>query len=178
MDKKPVTRIDLERNGDLGVIITEWFEGWVEGQIPDTQHYEKETTILQSLMMLEREGYAVEMCDPFHGRALRGEVVRIDFINLGGSWHIRKYPRGWTARTRPMHDECQATGFDPEPAIAWCEQHSWNVRRWPGGARAFKGEPLPVRDASAIRSMRRAVDRNRANGRTDPRHQYDLMFDF
>ncbi len=112
-------------------------------------------------------------------KCLRDKPTRIDFENLGNGWMCRKYPNGWTTMTpaseiKPMTDEQAAA------AIKWCKDNGWTVREFPGGARAFKGEVKPVRDAGAILRMRRAIQNNShaiTNGEIDPRTRYDLAYD-
>ena len=176
--QKTVTRIDLETAGDTGkVLVEQWFEGWIATS-PCDLYQQQAGTVASLLQQYERQGYTVWMCDARIGRALRGEITRIDFVESGQGWQVRKYPYGWTARTHPLSLEEKPAGFDLEAALAWCEQRHWQVRRWPGGARAWKGELLPVRDSSSIRAMRRQVERNIMSNHTDVRRAFDLAFDF
>ena len=48
--------------------------------------------------------------------------------------------------------------FDLEEALAWCEAHGYTVRRWPGGARAWKGQPWVIRTRGRIRRRRVEVE--------------------
>ncbi len=175
MDKKPVTRIDLEKDGN-DVKVRQWFEGWVENDPADITETIENAYIVGLLMRYENQGYAVEMCDATHGRALRGKTTRIDFTQAAdGSFHVRKFPYGWTAKTKPISDEIKSES-DYEQAILWCVVNGWHVRRWPGGARAFKGAPQPVRDRASILTMRRKVEADMQQGRTN--HQYQSGYDF
>jgi hypothetical protein len=173
-----ITRIDLTQNGERGVLVEEWFEGWTMGKAPDRVHVEPEAVILRLLPKYDGLGFTSEMCDQFHGRSLRGEIVRIDFVEILHTWHVRKFPFGWTAKTHPLTDETKGSDFDLEASLMWCEQNGWNVRRWPGGGRAFKGEPMPVRTAAAIMSMRRNVEKTLFAGQMDARRAFDLAIDF
>jgi hypothetical protein len=177
MNTQKVTRIDLETAGER-VLVAQWYEGWVPTSPCDL--YDQQAGPITSLLQqYERQGHTVWMCDERTGRALCGEITRIDFIKLGGNtWQVRKYPYGWTARTHPIGVDEKPADFDLEAALVWCEQHHWQIRRWPDGARAWKGELLPVRDASAIRAMRRQVDKNILAGHIDARNKFDLAFDF
>ena len=61
---------------------------------------------------------------------------------------------------------------------AWLEVAGWKVRRWPGGARAWKHEITPIRPRHRIRKMRNDL----ASGWGDPEvlkvlHTLDLAFD-
>ena len=175
--QKVVTRIDLETAGE-NVLVAEWYEGWVPTSPCDL--YDQKTGLITSLLaQYERQGYTVWMCDARTGRALRGQITRMDFVKLGGeAWQVRKFPYGWTARTHPISVDDKPAGFDLEAALTWCEQNGWQVHRWPDGARAWKGELLAVRDASAIRAMRRQVDKNMMAGHIDSRNQFNLALDF
>ena len=176
-EQKVVTRIDLESSGEH-VLVEQWYEGWVATSPCDI--YRQETGLISSLLaQYERQGYTVWMCDARTGRALRGQITRMDFVKLSdGAWEIRKWPYGWSARTHPISIDDKPDGFDLEAALAWSEQHGWLVRRWPDGARAWKGELQPVRDAFAIRAMRRQVDNNIIANHIDPRRAFNLAFDF
>lgn len=162
--KPEFTRVDLEQNGRLGVIKKWWKAGWKEGDAPAGQEYIENGTVYEQLTRLEQAGYTVEMCDHQTGRALCGEITRIDFVRTGETWTVKKYPYGWTARTRSIETATKAPGgFDLESALDWCRKNGWSVSTWENGARAWKGDPLPVRDASAVRRMRRERPNNPRN---------------
>lgn len=178
METPIITRIDLTQNGEKGVLVEEWFEGWETGKAPDQTHIEPTAVILRLLPKYDALGFTSEMCDALHGRSLRGEITRIDFVKILNVWRVKKFPYGWTAKTHPLTDETKGPEFDLESSLTWCEQNGWNVRRWPGGGRAFKGEPMPVRTGAAIMSMRRNVEKSFFSGQTDTRRAFDLAFDF
>ncbi len=117
------------------------------------------------------------MKDGNTGRALRGNITRIDFILIEDQMHIRKFPYGWTARTPHMTDDIKSPQ-ECENAIAWCNTHGWIVHRWPGGARAWCGELLPVRDYSTIKFLRQQIAQNHQYGQSDERTNYNLAFDW
>lgn len=176
---KPITRIDLEASGEY-VRFSMWEAGWHQGDKANITDA-KVGSLFYELTELEKQGFTVEMCDATHGRALRGKITRIDFVQPNGRWVVNKYPYGWTAKTRPLTSETKDETFDLESALTWCETHGWTVRRWPGGARAFLGEPMPVRDANTIKRMRRQVDQAMAGlvmGQNAERLHYDLAYDF
>ncbi len=169
------TRIDLETAGQ-GVLVSMWNEKWQEGSAPASSEYFSGAGIARLLMQAEDQGFTCEMCDPSHGRALRGEVVRIDILEVGKDWVVRKFPRGWTAKTRPL-TERTLPAQEAASAIQWCKEHGWQVREFPGGARAWKYEIKPIRDASTIQLLRRQIDQALNRGEADPRRQFDLAFD-
>jgi len=178
MEEKPITRIDIEQKDGGGILVMFYTEGWVEGQSSPAQYdFQPTETIVGKLQEYERLGYTVEMCDAFHGRALRGRITRIDFMLEAGTWKIKKFPYGWTAKTKPIsvtlsnQDEISA-------ALDWCKVHRWTIRTWPNGARAWRGEAMPVRSTSDIRYLRRQIDRGHEAGKADDRAHYDLAFDY
>jgi hypothetical protein len=173
---KSITRVDLVSEGEW-VKISQWFDGWKPGDPPAEQTSEK-ANIYQILASYEGQGFTVEMCDATHGRALRGEITRIDFQKIAGRWTIKKYPYGWTATTRPISEETKPAEWDAEKeAFSWLEKNHWIVRTWPGGARAFKGEPMPIRDRLSIVRLRSRLEKEFQQGHFDNLKNYDLAFD-
>jgi hypothetical protein len=70
--------------------------------------------------------------------------------------------RFWQIDGRPIAPrgaEDKPAGFDLTAALAWCEQHGYTVRRWEGGARAWKGKPWPIRTREQILRKRGEVER-------------------
>jgi hypothetical protein len=173
--ERTVTRVDLESiNG--GVIVTTWNGKWEENSAPSTRKFIPTVAIHRLLMTLEDAGFTCEMCDRDHGRALRGEITRIDIMQVAGKWQVSKYPYGWTASTKPISKR-EMTDEQTKSAIQWCKDNNWQVREFPGGARAWKYEVKPVRDASTIQRMRRQVIAHFDRGEIDTRRQFDLAFD-
>jgi hypothetical protein len=95
-------------------------------------------------------------------------ITRIDFEDIsrrlaapdGSQWVVRKFAQGWTAHTNP----CDIKGnppFNIDRAVAELETTGWTVYRWPGGARAWRGRPEPVRDRAQIIRFRRTIERRR-----------------
>jgi hypothetical protein len=82
-------------------------------------------------------------------------ITRIDFtvVPVDGAVNIRKYAEGWTASTLPAIASTNRTQ-SLEDMLAWLEDHGWTIRRWPGGARAFRDRPMPVRTRAAIQRLR------------------------
>lgn len=172
-----VTRIDLARDG-RHVNVEYFFKGWQQNvSSPNQYGYGVETTVEALLQKFERQGFVVWMTDGQTGRALRGNITRIDFLLIEGQMHIRKYPYGWTARTPHMTDDIR-TPEECEAAIKWCSDHGWLVRRWPGGGRAWAGPLLPVRDYSTIKMLRHQISQRRERGEADERNHFNLAFDY
>lgn len=111
-------------------------------------------------------------------------ITRIDFFRFNESfftgrdrtvWRVLKFAEGWTATTPPVEAEIEpairtAEGeqpFDIELALTLLEQGGWRIRRWPNGARAWKGEILPVRGRGAILRMRERANQALLNGDGD-----------
>jgi hypothetical protein len=169
------TRIDLERQGDH--ILVEYFDrGWQQGiSSPTIYSFAVDTLISKLLFEYQQAGFTVWMADELHGRALRGNITRIDFIQHNGEKHVKKFPYGWTAKTPALSDKV-ISDAESDQAINWCAEHGWTVYRWPGGARAWNGPVMPIRDASDIRHMRRIINNNRMSGHADERINFNLAF--
>jgi hypothetical protein len=91
---------------------------------------------------------------------------RIDFLVVATGVVVAKF---WLidGRSIPLHGgEIKPTGFDLEGALAWCEANGYTVRRWEGGARAWKGAPWPIRTRAQILRKRSEVERQALAGRT------------
>jgi len=168
-----ITRVDLETLAD-GVMLKYWRKGWKEQSAPSGSEVIS-GTVFEVCKMLDQQGFTVHMENAHKGRALRGEITRIDFIKLVDGWKVSKYPYGWTASTRPIevkiyeHDN----EFYIETALKWCTDHGWTIRQWnerlgvPAGYRAFRDRPQPVRDARMIVFMRNKM----------PNVQLDFAYD-
>jgi hypothetical protein len=157
-----VTRIEVEKNNN-GVLIMYWQVGWKPGDPPTQKEWSAER-MFDCLARLETEGFTVDMPSMDVGRALKGEITRIDFFDNGeGEWLVKKFPYGWTARTRAIEQKYHKD-FDIQAAIKWCEDHGWSVRQWQAldgirpGYRAFKYQQEPIRDSASIQSMRRRFE--------------------
>lgn len=48
--------------------------------------------------------------------------------------------------------------------VSWLEDHGYRVYRWPTGARAFYGDPHPVRSTEQIRRLRDKLKRRKMDG--------------
>jgi hypothetical protein len=86
-----------------------------------------------------------------------GQITRVDMISTPTQGVlVRKYAAGWTASSvaADIHFNQEQS---LEQMIAWFEAQGWTVRKWPGGARAFRGKPLPVRSGPEIANLRRKM---------------------
>jgi hypothetical protein len=177
-ETRVITRVDLEKTGK-DVTVKEWYEGWKPGSPADITRLEPNGYLVGMLMKLENQGYTCEMADAVTGRALRGKTVRVDLIKGPTAWHYKKFPEGWTAKTRPMSDKI-VDDAEVSKIVDWCRANTWTVREWPGGYRAFLGAPLPVRDSRSILTMRRQVEAQMAIGHASIENtsQYDFALDF
>lgn len=168
-----VTRIDLERLGSNMILIRQWREGWNrdDAGAPDREDVVENKTISTLLGEYEAQGFTVEMAHAGVGRALRGQITRIDVVLIDGAWKVRKYPFGWSARTRPIEEKTISEEQLPT-IIHWFQEKGWTLREWPGGYRGFRGAPKPVRDRAGIQAMRRNAKQQQLNTRCD------FAFDF
>ena len=61
--------------------------------------------------------------------------------------------------------------------VAWLEGSGWKVRRWPGGARAWKYEVSPVRSRAQIIKKRERLERSTPPELVGKLYTLDLAFD-
>lgn len=149
---KRFTRIDLENIG-TGVVRKMWLDGWVEGNAPDEETFLEGRRMFDLLYEAERKGWSVTQYNDNEARLLKGDPIRVDLMEIDGAVRIDAYPYGWKAQTRPMSQETRSATL--ESVVEQYKKDGWQVRRWAGGARAWKGPLLPVRDQDAILQMRR-----------------------
>lgn len=155
MDQKPIHRIDLERVGSTGILVSKWYSGWKQdGSTPCDIEDLVEGSIPALLAEYEKAGFVVWMANGSQGRALRGAITRVDILNDGNAWNMRKYCYGWSAKTPPIESKV-VDAKQLEAALEWFHLKEWAVLEWDGGYRAFKGDPMPVRDRAAIQALRR-----------------------
>lgn len=155
------------------VLVQMWHKGWKQPDAgaPNAEEIIENQSIASLLEEYEMHGFTVEMARAGVGRALRGQTVRIDLFEEDGAWKMRKYPYGWTAKTRPI-EEKPIDQKTLQAALNWMYGNQWTVREWPGGYRGFRGAPKPVRDRHAIQAMRRNAKIHQSNTR------FDFAFDF
>jgi hypothetical protein len=80
------------------------------------------------------------------------EITRMDFVSLeGGKVTVNKLGQGFYGKLVVIQSNPVA---DLESALSWCVSHGWTVRRWPGGARAWKNGLEPVRSKSEVIRLR------------------------
>lgn len=153
------TRIDIEQIRSGYLRIQKWADGWQEGghQSPAVDQV-VQGSLFYTLTDLEKQGYTVAMRDRTHGQALSGETTRVDIIALPDGWHVREYPLGWEPKTRPSRERVVGSVEAAALIAEYGQKSGWTLRTWQGGARAFKGQPQPVRDRSAIMDMRRRAE--------------------
>lgn len=93
---------------------------------------------------------------------------RVDFSVCDAGVVITKF---WKQDGRDVPDPKGANikplGFNLDGAIAWLEAHGYTVRRWPNGARAWKGTPWPIRTRGQIQRKREQVEKAVMAGRLD-----------
>jgi len=111
-------------------------------------------------------------------------ITRIDITKSPVAVVIRCWADGWTASSALADYQEHPADYDIERLLGWLEQHGWTVRRypWTNVARAWKGEPLPVRDNVGINRLRRRLtEEAQRNGGLHPRgiplHSLDLRYD-
>lgn len=175
------TRMDLEAIYG-GTAVKCWSGEWQEGDAPDYETFREGVSLDQALMALEDSGWTVHMfidrkTGIHSGRALRGEIIRVDFRMLGQELVIQSFPYGWQAWTKPIC-ESRWPADQLEAQIQMYREKGWTVRTWPSGARAWKGEVLPVRDAGTIIRMReRIIQGTRTGLYSNNEKNFDFAFD-
>lgn len=101
---------------------------------------------------------------------MKPKITRFDIEHWQGMIVIRKWYAGWQIGQVNDEYEEKTLEYDMEPVLKWAEDHGWDVRRWPGGARAFApGTLAPVRTkAQIIRTRNRLEDVAYRYGGTHP----------
>jgi len=76
-----------------------------------------------------------------------GQITRIDLVDTKHGPVKRCWRAGWMPGDRPRAADVAAlpAGLTVEAAADKLEAQGWKVRRWPGGARAWRIAPRPVR---------------------------------
>jgi hypothetical protein len=107
------------------------------------------------------------------------QIARIDFAQTRSGVVVTKYQRLMTpdGPRDVVADYAIKPDLDLDWALAWCEAHGFTVRRWPGGARAFRGKPWPIRTVGEIKRRREQVERDVRLGAL-PRDFYWAGLDF
>lgn len=153
-----------------------WPYGWTYGQV-NAETWIDDSRLLDVCDALKAQGFTVWLSDNNNGRALRGELARVDIVMEGKTYVVRKWPEGWTATTPPLTTEDKGERFDYDKAVAWLKRHGWTVYEWPGGARAWYGKALPVRTVEGIKAVRRnLLDRSARGENVRALLSYDLAF--
>ena len=170
------TRIDLERQAE-NVMISKWFGKWREGSSSTVMEYAPNTRLESLLDECKRAGFTVWMDGSFHGRALRGEITRVDVLLDNHRWVGSKWPYGWSPKTQPIVCK-ELTECEAQNAIQWLKDHGWTVHDYHNGARAQLGEFKPVMDGASTAHLRRRIEKNFRNyGELDPRRNLNLALD-
>lgn len=167
---KEFARIDIEKVGFTTIFVRVWKNGYNpnDAGAPAFEDMLDAGAFSMSgiCATVEAQGFSVTMTGSNKARALRGPVTRVDFVKQSDGWHIKKYPHGWRASTRPMSDQVKSYE-EVIAAIEWCRENGWSICDFKGEViRAWKGKPVPVRDADSIRKIRNKY----------PNAQYDFRY--
>lgn len=175
-----VTRMDIVDAPEIGLIVKVWHGEWTPGSAPDGESYRMGVSLDQAAAACERAGYTVRYytADGAHqAQCLRGPITRMDFRLVAGQVKIQRWPYGWCASTRPISEDSIPEG-EFENTLNELRNAGWTVHTWRGGARAWRGDPLPVRDAGVIRRMRDQAKTDLMNGHITGAYNMDLAYDF
>lgn len=170
-----ITRIDYEAVTQDLILVNGYFDGWQDGQQPDTYTSIENCKLLDVLNEARHNGYAIAIFTSKRARAVKGETTRIDFSKTSEGWFVSRYPRGWTGRTQPAMRENKGPDFAIDQALKWLQAHGWDTVEWEGGARAWKGTRMPVRDRDQILKMRKHSNETH---NADGYFHYDLAYWF
>lgn len=114
-----------------------------------------------ALMDLKDRGWSIRRFKDGNGDAIVGPIARVDFHLMDGkNYIVSVYPQGWTASTLPMRKYTKL--IEDLPAeLRNLETMGFTVFTWDFhnrvGARAFRGEPMPVRSKSRIERIRYSI---------------------
>jgi hypothetical protein len=128
------------------------------------------------------------------------KTTRIDFLLVNVAelppirwgYMVRFFARGWDYFTEPYRTEIDPPmrmedgseqPFDLEATLARLEQAGWAVRQWRAGeagvsARAWRGEPQPVRTREQIVAMRRRQVARLIESHGKPEPQFTTFIDY
>jgi hypothetical protein len=123
------------------------------------------------------------------------KTTRIDFllVNVAAlpevrwGYLVRFFARGWDYFAEPYRTEVDPPmrmedgseqSFDLETTLSRLEQSGWTVRRWATGARAWCGEPQPVRTREQIVAMRRRQSARLIESHGRPEPQFTTFIDY
>lgn len=153
-----VARIDIEKTGASTIFVRVWKKGFNPDDAGSPAFEDMldggSSSMSQICGMVEAQGFSMTMTGSSKARALRGPATRIDFVKQDDGWHIKKFPHGWRASTRPMSDQVKSYE-DVMSAVEWCKSHGWSIYDFKGEViRAWKGKPMPVHTAETIRILR------------------------
>lgn len=176
-----IHKIIFEQDETKGIILKLWKKGFIHDAPPNRCDYITNISMLELCQKLEKSyGFTVSMSSCDKGLAMRGEIIRIDFITiLQGEIKVCKYPYGWTMDTKPF-SEIKPLGFDLLAAIDWCKKNGWIVNeKNKQHIIAQKGIYHPIRSRQQILSRRRYLKKENIGSAFYDNQQYysDLAFD-
>ena len=129
---------------------------------------------------------------------MSSQTTRIDFyrVNINAddprqpvAWGylVRFFARGWDCWTTPYRTEIDplmrltdgsAQPFDLATTLDQLAQSGWTVRRWATGARAWRGQPEPVRTRAQIVAMRRRQTQRLIDSCGQPEAAFTTFIDY
>jgi len=102
---------------------------------------------------------------------------RIDlWARPDGRVTVTKFEDQYTLDGYIPRDTSIQEAWSLDQMAAWLEGKGWTVRRWPGGARAFKDGLKPIRTRAQIHRKRDVLKLNPPKGVEV--HALDLAYDF
>lgn len=77
-------------------------------------------------------------------------LTRVDLYERPTGVLVMSFEDGWRTTNTANESHLNYSETLPE-MVDWFRSHGWSVRTWPGGARAFKGQPRPVRSPGSAK---------------------------
>ncbi len=163
-----VTRVDIERIGQTLIMVKAWTGEWnrEDAGSPDHEDLVENRSIPSILAEYEKQGFCVWMSSGSLGRALRGKTTRVDVIQNGDTWTIRKYCYGWSAKTPPSSTRT-VSETEAHQALVWLRENHWTLIEHPDRSVAFLGKAQPIHDKPTILAMRRRALEQHVNYNAD-----------
>lgn len=108
-----------------------------------------------------------------------GRITRIDLVNTAHGPVKRCWRAGWMPGDKPRAADVAPlpAGLTVEAAADKLEAQGWKVRRWPGGARAWRIKPRPVRTGEYANRFRDRLLANPPKGLEGRVTSYDKYLD-
>lgn len=106
-----------------------------------------------------------------------GKITRIDLVTTEFGQVKRCWQAGWMPGDKAHQVGPLSKDWDIDSAAAKLEQDGWTVRRWPGGARAWRIKARPVRTGEYANRFRERLLANPPQALAGRITSYDKYLD-